>query len=86
MSMSYGDCFELNVVSECCGASIYINGICAECKDHTEPAEVEEEDNYTSQDVQSDMYALDTWKMVKKGLLPKKFKKNYPSHLADMEV
>ena len=38
------------------------------------------------QDHRADMYALDTWKMVKKGLLPKKFKKNYPSHLADMEV
>ena len=43
MSMSYRDCIEPSVVSECCGASIYINGICAECKDHTEPAEEEEE-------------------------------------------
>ena len=37
MSMSYSDCFEFNAVSDCCGAGVYLNGICAECNDHCTP-------------------------------------------------
>ncbi len=43
MSMSYGDCFDSGE-SECCGASIYIDGRCAECKDHCEAREEDEEE------------------------------------------
>jgi hypothetical protein len=41
--MDYGDWFECGMVSDCCGASVYINGICAECKDHCTPIEEEED-------------------------------------------
>ena len=41
MSMSYADCFEFNAVSDCCGAGVYLNGICAECNDHCTPIEQE---------------------------------------------
>ena len=34
----------------------------------------------------ADADAQDTWKGVKKGVFPKKFKKNYPAHLADLEM
>ncbi len=53
MSMSYGDCFDSGE-SECCGASIYIDGRCAECKDHCEAREEdeEEEEQFVSRPVQ----------------------------------
>jgi hypothetical protein len=33
--MDYSDCFDFGE-SDCCGASIYLGGICSNCKDHTE--------------------------------------------------
>ena len=44
MSMSYGDWFEFGMVSDCCSAGVYLNGICSACKDHCTPVEVEEEE------------------------------------------
>ena len=44
MSMDYNDIWELGVVSDCCNAGVYINGICAECKDHCTPIEEKEND------------------------------------------
>jgi hypothetical protein len=41
MSMSYGDCFDFGE-SDCCGASIYLGGICANCKDHCDAREEDE--------------------------------------------
>ena len=46
MSMSDGDWFECGMVSDCCGASVYLNGICSNCKDHSTP--VDEEENESS--------------------------------------
>jgi len=43
MSMDYNDVYEFGVVSSCCGASVFLSGICAECKDHCD-TETEEED------------------------------------------
>ena len=37
MSMSYNDVWELGAVSDCCGAGVYLNGICADCNDHCTP-------------------------------------------------
>ena len=34
MSMDYNDIWEYGVESECCGAQVYLNGICAKCNDH----------------------------------------------------
>jgi len=44
MSMSYGDWFEHGMASDCCGASVYLNGICSACKDHCTPVTDEEEE------------------------------------------
>jgi len=41
--MDYSDVWELGAVSDCCGAGVYLNGICADCNDHCTPVEVEEE-------------------------------------------
>ena len=43
MSTDYNDVYEYGVESDCCGASVYLNGICAECKDHCTPVYEEEE-------------------------------------------
>ena len=45
MSMSCGDWFESGMVSDCCSASVYLNGIWSACKDHCTPVEVEEEED-----------------------------------------
>jgi len=47
MSMSYGDWFEQGMVSDCCSAGVYLNGICSACKDHCTPVTCtdEEEEN-----------------------------------------
>ena len=37
MSIDYSDVWELGAVSDCCNAGVYLNGICAECKDHCTP-------------------------------------------------
>ena len=37
MSMNYNDVWEFGAVSDCCGAGVYLNGICAECNDHCTP-------------------------------------------------
>ena len=37
------DEWEYGVVSDCCHASMYINGICSECKDHCLPIDEEDE-------------------------------------------
>ena len=52
MSMSYSDCFEFNAVSDCCGAGVYLNGICAECNDHCTP--VNDEPEYTGDGFEDD--------------------------------
>ena len=39
--MDYSDVWELGAVSDCCGAGVYLNGICAECNDHCTPIEQE---------------------------------------------
>ncbi len=44
MSMSYRDCFDFGE-SDCCGASIYLGGICAECKDHCDAREEDEDED-----------------------------------------
>jgi len=31
--LDINDMYECDVVSECCGESVYINGICSYCKD-----------------------------------------------------
>ena len=43
MSMNYNDVWEFGAVSDCCGAGVYLNGICAECNDHCTPVYEEEE-------------------------------------------
>ena len=42
MSMSYGDWFDHGMVSDCCNASVYLNGICSSCKDHCTAVEENE--------------------------------------------
>jgi len=37
MSMNWNDMIEHDVVSDCCGATVFLNGICANCKDHCTP-------------------------------------------------
>ena len=44
MSMSYGDWFEFGMVSDCCSAGVYLNGICSACKYHCTPVTDEEEE------------------------------------------
>ena len=41
--MDYNDVWELGAVSDCCGAGVYLNGICADCNDHCTPVYEEEE-------------------------------------------
>ena len=43
MSMNDGDWFESGMVSDCCFAGVYLNGICSACKDHCTPVKDEEE-------------------------------------------
>jgi len=38
------DEWEYGVVSECCNAGVYINGICSDCKDHCVSIVEDEED------------------------------------------
>ena len=38
------DEWEYGVVSDCCNAGMYINGICSDCKDHCVPIEDEEDE------------------------------------------
>ena len=44
MSYSYGDEFEFGVLSDCCGANIYLGTMCSDCKEHCEVQEDEEDD------------------------------------------
>ena len=44
MSMDYNDVWEFGAVSDCCGAGVYLNGICAECNDHCTPVEENDEE------------------------------------------
>ena len=37
MSMDYYDVWEFGVTSDCCGDSVYLNGICSNCNDHCTP-------------------------------------------------
>tara|TARA_R100001530_G_scaffold49358_1_gene36919 strand:+ start:52 stop:264 length:213 start_codon:yes stop_codon:yes gene_type:complete len=46
MSLGYSDIYELGVESDCCGASVYLNGICSNCNDHCTPLELEEPDRF----------------------------------------
>ena len=41
--MSYTD-YITNLDSECCGASLTIDGICLECGEHSEPIEEEDQE------------------------------------------
>ncbi len=42
--MDYSDVWELGAVSDCCGAGVYLNGICADCNDHCTPVYEEEKE------------------------------------------
>ena len=42
MSLDYSDIWEFGVESDCCGAGVYLNGICSSCNDHCTPVEQEE--------------------------------------------
>jgi len=42
MSMSYGDLFVPDVVSNCCGARVYYYDLCEDCKEHCTPTTEEE--------------------------------------------
>ena len=44
MSISYSDAYEFGMVSDCCGANVYLNGICSNCNDHCTPVSEEELD------------------------------------------
>ena len=44
MSMNYNDVWEFGAVSDCCGAGVYLDGICAECNDHCTPVEENDEE------------------------------------------
>ena len=47
MSIHYSDAYEFGMVSECCGADVWID-ICESCKEHCTPVskeELDEEDN-----------------------------------------
>ena len=44
MSMDYSDVWELGAVSDCCGAGVYLNGICSNCNDHCTPEFAVDED------------------------------------------
>ena len=46
MSYSPGDEFDFGV-SNCCGAGVYLGGICANCKDHCDIQEDEEEEEFS---------------------------------------
>jgi len=43
--MNDGDWFEHGMVSDCCSASVYLNGICSKCNDHCTPVKVEEDED-----------------------------------------
>jgi len=43
MSTDYSDIWDLGTESDCCGAGVYLNGICSCCNDHCTPVELEEE-------------------------------------------
>ena len=38
------DVYDIGVLSDCCGAGVYLNGICAECNDHCTPVYEEEDE------------------------------------------
>jgi hypothetical protein len=42
MSTDYSDIWEFGMESDCCGAGVYINGICSYCNDHCTPVDEEE--------------------------------------------
>ena len=42
MSTDYSDIWDLGMESDCCGAGVYLNGICSCCKDHCTPVDEEE--------------------------------------------
>ena len=37
MSTDYSDVWDLGMESDCCGAGVYLNGICSCCNDHCTP-------------------------------------------------
>ena len=42
MSMDYSDIWDLGMESDCCGAGVYLNGICSYCNDHFTQVDEEE--------------------------------------------
>jgi hypothetical protein len=44
MSIDKLDLYEYGVESDCCGAGVYLNGICSCCNDHCTPVDSEIED------------------------------------------
>jgi len=42
MSTDYSDIWEFGMESDCCGAGVYINGICSCCNDHCTAVDEEE--------------------------------------------
>jgi hypothetical protein len=43
--MDMNDVYEYGVESECCGASVYLNGICSHCNDHCTTVDEDEEED-----------------------------------------
>ena len=42
MSTDYSDIWEFGMESDCCGAGVYLNGICSCCNDHCTAVDEEE--------------------------------------------
>ena len=63
MATNLYDCYD-NGISDCCGASIYMGGLCSDCKEHCSAAEEEEEsDRPISPAMQSEIVRLKgAWK------------------------
>ena len=52
MSTDYSDIWEFGMESDCCGAGVYLNGICSCCNDHCTP--VDSEIEYTGDGFEDD--------------------------------
>ncbi len=48
--LDINDVYEVDSVSDCCGESVYINGICSSCNDHCSVWEFNEEDEDSTND------------------------------------
>ena len=55
MSIDYSDVYEYGVESDCCGADVYLNGICSCCNDHCTPVRKHEWDESNLMDKYRDV-------------------------------